>query len=330
MVVAASLVIGTGFYVGFDFSRAQERANTPSSVALTSVANVTGEPRVVFRNTEIGSKYGLVAMVGLADPRGARALTDVACERVYATADEATCLHTKRGIATTFEALQLDTNWKVEKVWALPGIPSRTRISADGRLIGTTTFVSGHSYMQVGFSTATEIRDVEGHKYGNLEKFDLVIDAKMVSPSDRNIWGVTFAGDGNTFYATAATGGETYLVRGDLDKRTLTSVRRTAECPSLSPDGTTLAYKKAVEADGPTAHWSIAVLDLATGREEILAGESRSVDDQVEWLDDNTLLYGMPRTEEAGVTDVWSIRTDSGAKPEKFIDQAWSPSVVRG
>ena len=44
----------------------------------------------------------------------------------------------------------------------MPGIPSRTRLSPDGSLVSTTTFVSGHSYMQVGFSTATEIRDVGG------------------------------------------------------------------------------------------------------------------------------------------------------------------------
>ena len=38
--------------------------------------------------------------------------------------------------------------------------------------------------------------------------------------------------------------------------------------------------------------WRLHVLELATLRETALA-ETRSVDDQVEWLDDDTVLYGV-------------------------------------
>jgi len=327
IAAAAALLAGAGIYAGIDPGLAQERSGAPSGLAITSVAKIEGQPHVVFRHTELGSKYGLVSMVSLADPGGPRALTTAACDRVYATADRATCLKTKRGVATKFQAQQLGADWKTEETWALAGSPSRTRLSTDGKLIATTSFVRGHSYMRVGLSTATEIRRVGGRDYGNLEKFTLVIEGKTVNPSDRNIWGVTFGADDNTFYATAATGGEHYLVRGDLAARKLTSVRRAAECPSLSPDGSRVAYKK--DLGGSSPHWVIAVLDLSTGRETTLNGESRSVDDQVEWLDDNTILYGLPRTGEAGVSDVWAIKTDQVAKPKVFIKQAWSPSVVR-
>lgn len=327
LVVAASLLIGAGIYVGLDFGRAQERSRVPSHAATTSTSQITSQPRIVFRNTELESKNGLVSMVSLADPAGPRAITDVACDRVYATAKEATCLKTKAGVATTFEAQQLDANWKTVKTWPLPGIPSRTRLSADGTLMASTAFVSGHSYMQIGFSTATDIRKIGGRDYGNLEKFALIIGGRKVNPSDRNIWGVTFGADDNTFYATAGTGGKTYLLRGDLGARTLTAVRTTAECPSLSPDGTKVAYKK--NTGGKSTHWAIAVLDLASDQETVLKGEKRSVDDQIEWLDGGNLLYGMPRTDEAGVSDIWAIKTDQGAKPSVFIKQAWSPSVVR-
>ena len=57
---------------------------------------------------------------------------------------------------------------------------------------------------------------------------------------------MTFARDHNTFYATLASGGDTYLVRGDLRERTMVTLRRNAECPSLSPDGTRVVYKKRV------------------------------------------------------------------------------------
>jgi Tol biopolymer transport system component len=53
-------------------------------------------------------------------------------------------------------------------------------------------------------------------------------------------------------------------VRGDLAARTLTSVHPDAECPSLSPDGLRVAYKKNV-ATGSVSHWAIAVLDLRSG-----------------------------------------------------------------
>lgn len=327
VVVAATVTTGAVVYAAAAVHRASARADAPPKVAVTDVAALDGSPRVVFRNTEVGNKYGLVSVVSLADPDGPRAFTRVACDRVYATAGAATCLRTERGIITKFEAWQLDADWNTVDTWALPGIPSRTRLSPDGTLLATTSFVAGHSYMQVGFSTDTEIRDTDGTDHGDLEQFTLRIGGKSVQPVDRNIWGVTFGPDDETFYATVATGGTAYLVRGSLASRTLTALREGAECPSLSPDGTRIAYKR--DIGGSTPHWRIAVLELATDQQITLDGETRSVDDQVEWFDDSALLYGLPRGDTAGVSDIWKINTNPGAVPSLFIEQAWSPSVVR-
>lgn len=121
--------------------------------------------------------------------------------------------------------------------------------------------------------------------------------------------------------------GKTYLVKGDLTARTLTTVADDVECPSLSPDGTRIAFKKVTAGAGPTAHWTPAIMDLSTGEVQLLL-ETRTVDDQIEWLDDETILYGMPRDGAPGDTDVWALGVD-GSEPELFIAHAWSPSVVR-
>jgi dipeptidyl aminopeptidase/acylaminoacyl peptidase len=325
VAIALAVVLGVGAYAYAEVQRSDRITHAKPSVPQVPEVQLPQGGRIVFRHTGLDEEYGTVAEVPLDDPSGARAFTGTACDRVYATAGVTSCLVSERGVVTKYRLDELDADGSVLQSDSLPGIPSRTRLSPDGSLVATTTFVSGHSYMQVGFSTATEIREVDGRSLGNLEKYQLVIDGKDVSPVDRNVWGVTFVDD-TSFYATVGTGGKTYLVQGDLAARTLTSVRENAECPSISPDGSHVAYKVAGPGD---PHWTFAVLDLATGRQTLLTGETRNVDDQAEWLDDDTLLYGMPRDDEPGVTDVWSLDTRADAEPVLLIPQAWSPSVVR-
>lgn len=333
VVIATVLTIvllgGATVYGIVAFSGYQSKQDAPSQVdtATAAAAAVDRASRIVFRNTASGAGYGLESSVPLADPGGTRAVGTVACDRVYSTAKFSMCLRIDRGALTTFSATLYDSKWQAKKAWALPGIPSRTRISADSKLVAFTSFVTGESYGNVGFATATQISTTDGPDYGNLEAFALMIDGQRNTAADRNFWGVTFSTDDNVFYATAATGGHTWLVKGNLAARTLTTVTQAAECPSISPDGTRIAYKKNVSTSA-TGYWSIAVLDLATGVEKLLP-EKRSVDDQVDWLDDSTVLYGMPRTDSPGDSDIWSIASNESAAGTRFIQHAWSPSVVR-
>jgi len=329
VIAAAVVAVVTAYAIGAatTYRRAHDRPPTVETAPDTGSAGRATGPRIVFRHTGTDDQNGMIASVPLDDPSGARTFTSLNCDRVDATPQVISCLRTERGVITKYSLTEYAADGaEIQKV-SVPGIPSRTRLSPDSSLVATTTFVSGHSYMQVGFSTATEIRDVGGKGYGNLERFTLVLDGKQVSPRDRNIWGVTFADD-DTFYATVGTGGETYLVRGDLAERTLTSVAEHVECPSLSPDGTRIAFKQASERGGQT-WWTPAVLDLATGKRTVLRAEDRNVDDQIAWLNDHTVLYGLARDDEVGVTDVWSLGTDGRTRPELFIQQAWSPAVVR-
>ena len=326
LVVITVLVLGGAIAYGVgSFTRYSARQQAPSDVSISVAQKAASGPRVVFRNTAAGKGYGLVASVPLSDPSATRTVTSRACDRVYATEKNEMCLRIDRGIVTTYSATLYGAKGAITS-WPLPGLPSRTRISPDSTLVSSTAFITGEAYATVGFSVATRIHGVDGHDYGDLEDFTFLLDGERNTAADRNFWGVTFASDDNTFYATAGTANQTYLVRGDLAARTLTTIRQTSECPSLSPDGTHVAYKKNVGTPG-AVHWSIAVLDLATGRETVLP-EKRSVDDQVEWLDDSTLLYAIPHG-DGGDSDIWSLAIDGDSAPSMFLHHAFSPAVIR-
>ena len=329
LVVTMLVIAAAGAYAANAFGRFQESRTAASTVRVGSSAAVLDKASVLFRNTAPGQGYGTIGVVPLSDPAGERSLAAVACDRVYGTLQHIVCLRTNRGLVTNFEAVVLTPDWRQAGSWSLPGIPSRTRISPDGSLVATTVFVSGHSYGNGSFSTATSISAVQGGTVaGNLEDFALLVNGARVTAADRNIWGVTFApGQRDTFYATAASSGRIWLVKGSISARTLTAVHDGVECPSLSPDGTRIAYKK--NTGGPlAAHWAVAYLDLASGKETVLS-EPRSVDDQIEWLDDQTLLYGLARDGAAGDSDIWQINTSPASRSSIYIEHAWSPSVIR-
>ncbi|MEV7604878.1 hypothetical protein AB0N65_05515 [Paenarthrobacter sp. NPDC089322] len=327
LAVTALVLAAAGVYAVNAYQRFEESRTAAPSVGVTAGQSLPDVPFVLFRNTAGGQGYGNAATVPVSQPDGDRAVSDQACDRVYGTAATVVCLKTNRGLVTAFEVAVLNRNWEQERTWPLPGIPSRTRISEDGSMIATTVFVTGHSYATSGFSTATEISLPAGST-GNLEDFALMVNGERLLATDRNIWGVTFApGQSDVFYATAASSGRIWLVRGSLSARTLTAIHDNVECPSISPDGTRIAYKK--NDGGPlAAHWKVAILDLATGHETVLS-EDRSVDDQIEWLDNHSVLYGLVDEATAGDSNIWKLGTDPSSKPGLFIRHAWSPSVVR-
>ena len=181
--------------------------------------------------------------------------------------------------------------------------------------------MTGHSYADAGqFSTDTTLIDLaSGRRIANLEDFVVTRAGRQVTAVDVNFWGITFAEDSDHFYATMATGGKTYLIEGSVSGRSARVLHENVECPSVSPDGTRIAYKR--RTGSASTPWRLTVLDLDTTRETPLA-ETRSVDDQVEWLDDARVLYGVGG-------GVYAVPADGSGAPELYVADADSPAVVR-
>jgi Tol biopolymer transport system component len=231
------------------------------------------------------------------------------------------------------------------------GIPTRARVSRDGRYAAYTVFVTGHSYKDSNMSTKTIILDIarqrEAGVSGNLESYqtykpDAQGVEQPIAVPDFNFWGVTFSADSNRFYATLRTKGENWLVEGDIAERRIRMLRKDVECPTLSPDGKRIVFKKrqsvsmwplpnaelAMQQDNPVVEWRLHVLDLATLQDKPLA-ELHNVDDQAEWLDNERILYelydpnhGAPRT------NVMVVNADGSGTPQVFLANAGSPVVI--
>lgn len=327
VLVGALLVAGTATYLVLSRQKQQEAVRNAPKQDTVPVSAVASGPRIVFRNTAIGTDYGRVAMVRLTDPKGPRAFTDTFCDRVFVASGRTLCLASDPGVVTTYTAQTWRDDDGNKQDLPLTGLPSRARLSDDGTLAATTSFVSGDSYAAGNFSTRTVVTTLATGKSSDLEAFRLVHRGKAIKPIDRNYWGVTFASDDDTFYVTVKFSGTTWLARGSLSKQTVETLRSDAECPSLSPDETKVAYKK-LGGRGP-GDWRLAVMDIATGKEVALA-EQRSVDDQVEWLDDAHVIYGLPgEGTQAAETNVWSVPADGTGSPQLLVEKAWSPAVIR-
>jgi WD40 repeat protein len=281
-------------------------------------ARAANRPTVLYRSPR---HRGQVDIATLGRAPGAPTQTPLSCDRTYFAAGRGICMARGGGFASGFQARIFDSSLRVRHTVQLEGIPSRTRVSPDGRYGAVTLFVAGHAYSTPGaFSTATTLIDLStGAKIADLEQFTVLNGDRQVTAVDVNFWGVTFARNSDLFYATLATGGKTYLIRGSVRARTARVIHENVECPSLSPDGTRIAYKKRTGSKADL--WRLTVLDLATMRETPLA-EQRSVDDQAEWLDGGHLLYGVDGA-------VWMARADGTGEPTRFIAGADSPAVVR-
>lgn len=294
----------------------------------SALKSLGANPHVLFRTTRLGQGYGHLVAVPRDTPSGPRYETALECERLDMAGGAGVCLRAERGMQTSYSAIIFDSNYRPTHTLKLSGIPSRVRVSPDGTLAGITVFVSGHSYSSGAFSTLTMLVDTRtGETLADLESFEILLDARPFKNADFNFWGVTFTGDSHTFFATLATGDRLYLIRGDARTRRGVVIGQGVECPALSPDNTRIAFKKRLNVEGRLV-WRLAVLDLATGAERLVENEVRSIDDQVQWLDDSRILYSVPDEQQGrSGTSIW-VADVTGGTSSLWADGAYSPAVV--
>jgi hypothetical protein len=319
LILVALCVAGGGAYVAL---AASGPSQTTTDARPTAPDRVLAGTDLMVRAVDPGNPR-LNGRVFTVDDGRVRPPTgsDLACERVYFAAGHGICMGVADSgvdyVATTFDA-KLEPTHTIR----LTGLPSRARVSSDGRYGAMTVFVTGDAYLDssAAFSTRTYVLEMaSGNVLGQLEQFQVSKDGKRFDAADFNFWGITFAADPNRFYATLGTGDRHYLVEGDVAGESMRVLRDGVECPSLSPDGSQIGYKSRI---GDENRWRLRVLDVATLADHEVA-ETHSIDDQVEWLDDETLVY-------SDGLDVYAVPADGSGSAQLLLRDATSPTRLRG
>ena len=321
-----SIALAVGYLIVRQARSVQPGPDRPPAPVAQSLDVLGGRPGVLFSSAAFDTTNGYLAVRELDGSEDRRYRTELRCERVHFAAGTGVCVTAHRGVATKYSVELFGPDLKVRYTRPLQGIPSRARVSPDGRHAAVTVFVSGDSYNASSFSTRTTLIDTAtGQAIADLEEFAVTREGRSFKAVDFNYWGVTFARDGNVFFATLRTGGTNYLIEGNVASRTARVLRAGIECPSLSPDGTRLVFKHRVTP----STWRLHVLDLASLSDTALA-ETRSVDDQPEWIDNDSIAYMLPNSETGGGSvDIWTLSLKSPEPARVLVPRAFSPAIVR-
>ena len=300
-----------------------EPAETTTTVAAAPREVINPQDiAVAFINRVPGDEYGFV---GYIDQFGERRITQLECDRLDRNINGGICLSATAGINGTGVGFLLDAGLAQTKRFGVSK-PSRAAVSPSGRIVAWTGFTLGHTYLNPGeFGTRAQLIDVERRLPANLEDdFVTYVGDRVLDEDTRNYWGVSFVDD-DVFYATVGTADSVSLVRGQVSTSRIDVVFENASCPAISPDGKTIVAK---EQRGDS--FQLVAIDVETGQRRDL-GETRSIDDQVEWADDNNIIYAVPNPEEGTeaqpVFDVYALNVAPGSSPRLLIPFADSPAA---
>jgi hypothetical protein len=334
-LVVALCVTAAVAYVGISVARS-DQSDADSSTRVVSAAALGpqaapikttaassvdsgGGAKLLFVSMVPDRTSGSLAVAPASDPTSIRAISRLRCERVHYAGGRGICLARRGAEESSYAVAKIfDSRFHVERRISMPGIPSRARVSPDGRYGALTMYLPGDEDTDETFSTRTSIVDLEtGKTVADLARIPVTKDGKPFSTEDLNFSGVSFAND-DLFYASLGSESSAHLLEGSMRDRTLKVIADNVDSPSLSPDGTRLAFKRTVGNEGA---WRLFVLDLPTKKAVRLAGDD-PIDDQAEWLDDDHVVYGNDNK-------LLVVPADGSGEPRLLLPYAFSPAVSR-
>ncbi len=251
---------------------------------------------------------------------GVRQIGGIACDRFHISPTGAGLCLQRSPTGSASDVIVVDRRLRPVAHRRVDGVPSRARVTRDGRYGAYTVLVDGNGYTAHtrSFSTVTRIVDMRhGDTSMRLEDLDVRRGGRSVSLDGAELWSVTF-GSGDRFYATLAlaSGTSRLMIAGRLGDDRAHVVADGARDPSVSPDGRRIAYWRTAGA-GPGG-WRLHVRDLRDGRDVALA-ETLSLDDQPEWLGNRLVAYSNGR-------EVYAVRADGSGKPSRLARSSASPT----
>jgi hypothetical protein len=281
-------------------------------------------PFVIYRALAPREAYGRVALLELrpgAEPR----VSSLSCLRLHYAGGRGLCaIQQPRNEAIVNVVQVFDRSMIAAREVVLDGIPTRLRVSPNGRYAAITTYAEEETPEYERLATRTRFIDLRsGRQLGDLRDFRIEFHESPALSGPMDFSSVAFERDGDRFFATLSTEAERYLVAGSLRERRLTVLRPGVASEALSPDGSRLAVKRLLPDRG---FWQLAVIDLRTWTERDLRQGTRSVDDQVEWLDDDHVVY---HDVDGESTAVWALPVDGENGPRVLVKDAYSGAIQR-
>jgi hypothetical protein len=281
-------------------------------------------PFVMYRALAPREAHGRVAVMGLA-PDGRPHVSRLTCARIHYAGGRGLCATLEPSAGNVAHVVQVfDQRFAPGKRLVLDGVPTRLRVAPDGHLGAITTYAEEEGPDGERLATRTRIIDMQtAHILVDLRDFRVDSGNHPPVRGPVDIASVAFERDGERFFATLAAGNERYLVAGSMRERRLTLLRAGVASEALSPDGRQLVVKRLLPERG---FWQLAVVDLGTWAEHDLHQGGRSVDDQVEWLDNQHVVY---HDADGEGTALWMLPVDGVNGPRVLVKDAYSAAVQR-
>ncbi|MGQ0732915.1 MAG: hypothetical protein ACT4QD_04585 [Acidobacteriota bacterium] len=301
--------------------------------ALVNATRAIEVPFLMFRTQAPPAVHGRVTMARAEHPRGPRFVTPLSCVRVHTADGRGVCLvETLEGRSVVHRAETFDDSFARLASIRLDGVPIRTRVSPNGRLLTVTVYGEEATPEGERLATRTQVYEVaSGRLVADIGEFDLTDElrrdltalTKQTAFGTRDVAGLGFMPDSDGFIATLAAADRYLLVSGSVTSRQLSILASDLAGEAVSPDGRRLAAKRLV---GGRSFWQLVVFDLTTRQVTTPNQGPRSVDDQVEWFDNGVLMYHEASGESTGV---WALPIDGTSGPRLLLDDAYSPSMAR-